>query len=198
MKNTPASSWGFTLIELLVVVLIIGILAAFALPQYQKAVTKSRATQLQTLLASVVQASNAYFLANGKWPTSFDDLDIDVGLSEVTSPRRNVTCGEDLIPSSVRRGEDFEIAFYDSAAGGLYHNMVSVHFITGKYKCAGFVHYNYADSNSYGDYGAQLEKKTFCGEFYRNRSCEDGCRIFCQQVMGMTHKTYIQQINVFE
>ena len=74
---TP-SLMGFTLIELLVVVLIIGILAAVALPQYQKAVEKSKATQAITLLKSVYQAAEAYQLANGNWPTDFDELSVDI------------------------------------------------------------------------------------------------------------------------
>ena len=75
---TPLFNNGaFTLIELLVVVLIIGILAAVAVPQYQKAVEKSRATQAYTLLRAIYPAQLAYYLANGSFSRDFKELDVE-------------------------------------------------------------------------------------------------------------------------
>jgi prepilin-type N-terminal cleavage/methylation domain-containing protein len=74
MKNTK----GFTLIELLVVVLIIGILAAIALPQYQKAVEKSKITQAFVLLRTLRDAQQSYFYVNGNFTVNLLNLDIQI------------------------------------------------------------------------------------------------------------------------
>ena len=66
MKNKISCNGGFTLIELLVVVLIIGILASIALPQYQKAVEKSRASEAVTILKSLRDQQELCFLEQGE------------------------------------------------------------------------------------------------------------------------------------
>ena len=74
---------GFTLIEMLVVVLIIGILAAIAVPKYQKAVLKSRATEAMTMLKAIGEAQEVYYLAHGHYTTDLTDLDINVPSDKV-------------------------------------------------------------------------------------------------------------------
>ncbi len=79
MKNANTSRLGgFTLVELLVVVLIVGILAAVALAQYQVAVAKARYAELISMVTAVKNAEEVHYMANGSYTKDLTALDIDI------------------------------------------------------------------------------------------------------------------------
>jgi len=121
---------GFTLIELLVVVLIIGILAAVALPQYQKAVERARASEALPLLKSVYQAAQAYYMANGEWPTKFDELAVEIPWTGNVKWRSDSSVMRDT-----RSNDLWSLQIYQETGYGW---SVIMGRISGKYKGAGF------------------------------------------------------------
>jgi len=80
MKENKNNKQGFTLLELLIVVIIIGILAAVALPQYKKSVEKARMAEAVTIVRKIAEMHQMYYMVHGEYLSSsqIDKLDIQI------------------------------------------------------------------------------------------------------------------------
>ncbi len=168
---------AFTLIELLVVVLIIGILAAVALPQYQRAVDKSRyATMIQTA-RSIENAQDVFYMENGYYATDWEQLAV-------------------ALPTDLPRTHDgrLSIGHAGFAIGNIYTS--AIYYDEGDTRIAAFTlyHRNHTNQSLQDDkgqircvsYGARKERgnaicKSFGGELIsENANCggSEACNVY--------------------
>ena len=131
MKKIKNVQQGFTLLELLVVVLIIGILASIALPQYEMAVTKAKVASILPLMRRWKDALQEYKLQHGSyckdndceempdasdlgvnWPSDWNDGECGDGIS----------CANDYWDCSANEaGTGFVYCIHDISDGVLFH-----------------------------------------------------------------------------
>ena len=168
---------GFTLIELLVVVLIVGILAAVAVPQYQKAVWRSRGAEMMTQLRALGEAQQRYYMVNGKYAVKIDELDISYEGWETPSP----ICGMATSSAAQRKTKNYHVILHNTGTDASPNMRVSAAVFTdaGKtepYRCAGLAYVHVLPGLA-----ASGRNKIYC--WYRNGG---GGKNWCQKVWGAT------------
>jgi general secretion pathway protein G len=73
-RTARSAEQGFTLLELMIVMVIIGILAAFAIPAYVSNIRNAKEAVLKEDLHVLRQAIDSYTVDKQKAPQSLDDL----------------------------------------------------------------------------------------------------------------------------
>ena len=105
---------GFTLVELAVVVVIIGVLAAFAVPRFLASVERSKAAEAFNYLSAVQSAQERYHARQGTYASSIDDLDIKL------TPPKYYTVGQVMAGSSGDLEDSWSLTLTRSGAAAGY------------------------------------------------------------------------------
>ena len=152
ISGMTSEAGGFTLIELLVVVLIIGILSAVALPQYNKAVEKARATEALSIIKAIANASMAYHMANGTYPQNIDELDIEI-------------LGTSITNYNVHRIQTKWFEYGTNRDAGDSNCLA----IANRLPLSTFYYLNYFADNTICCYGASTKGDDFCKSFSKGK-----------------------------
>jgi prepilin-type N-terminal cleavage/methylation domain-containing protein len=182
-KNKKA----FTLIEMLVVVLIIGILAAIALPQYQKTVWKSRAAHMQQDVRNLAAAVDMFLLSQGGQERdiygntafanlTFSSLDIDFDKKYPLSPalsNTNLVTDDGNTADHVRANDLWELLISQNMS----FKLIAAMFLTGPYEMGGFA----IVYGGNGDGKNIPKKQLLCVEKNNSPAFNNN---FCKKIMG--------------
>jgi len=124
---------AFTLIEMLVVVLIIGILAAIALPQYEIAVESSKVSEAVSNLSTIARAVDVYKLSVGQNTDNFDDLDVNIQGTKTSDTHLLTKYYDYHISKSSSNGTGYEvIATRSNTASQRYQYYIYINYYRGR------------------------------------------------------------------
>lgn len=112
---------GFTLIELLVVVIIIGILAAIAIPVFLNQRDSARAAASESDIRNAAIQLETYYTQNGDYPAAAADIAADIEVSDGVAILYTVGTGSYTLEAcnTLAAVPAETYALYDSAAGGI-------------------------------------------------------------------------------
>ncbi|MBO7238279.1 MAG: prepilin-type N-terminal cleavage/methylation domain-containing protein [Elusimicrobiaceae bacterium] len=159
---------AFTLIELLVVVLIIGILAAIALPRYQRAVDKSRYAAMIQTARSIEEAQEVFYLENGYYANDFDELPVSLSKDLPIRDTNRLSIGH----AGFNSNANYTSAIYYEegksriASFTLYHRHISNSTTRGQIRCVTYASHKKRGKAICESFGGELisDKDSTCGD----------------------------------
>jgi type IV pilus assembly protein PilA len=115
MKNK--SKKGFTLVEIMIVVVIIGLLAAMAIPAFQKVRTTAQNKAVVNNVRQIMAAADQYFLENGVTTVAIANLMGPNNYIKVTNEAAMQVANEDY-PDNITQGTNYIVTGLPADAGG--------------------------------------------------------------------------------